>query len=250
MVSAALKGVFRSLRIYHGPEAPRDAMDLLYRDFVSAGDLVFDIGAHVGDRVSSFRRLGARVVAIEPQPLPLRAIWHIHGADADVEIVAAAVAAHSGELEIIVNTDNPTVSTASHDFIGKARGAEGWHGQTWDDRITVNVLTLDELIEIFGHPRFVKIDVEGFEDVVLEGLSEPLPGLSFEFTTIARDVAMRAIARLSSLGEYAFDVSLGETHQLTFGDWVSPERIAEHLTNLPHTANSGDVYARLVIPPY
>ena len=28
------------------------------------GDLVFDIGAHVGDRVSSFRRLGARVVAL------------------------------------------------------------------------------------------------------------------------------------------------------------------------------------------
>ena len=43
-------------------------MDALYARFLRAGDLAFDIGAHVGDRVSSFRRLGARVVALEPQP--------------------------------------------------------------------------------------------------------------------------------------------------------------------------------------
>jgi len=42
-------------------------MDRLYRRFVQPGDLVFDVGAHVGDRIASFRRLGARVVAIEPQ---------------------------------------------------------------------------------------------------------------------------------------------------------------------------------------
>ena len=43
-------------------------MDALYRQFVKRGDLVFDIGAHVGDRVAAFRRLGAKVVAVEPQP--------------------------------------------------------------------------------------------------------------------------------------------------------------------------------------
>ena len=43
-------------------------MDALYARFLRAGDLAFDIGAHVGDRISSFRRLGARVVALEPQP--------------------------------------------------------------------------------------------------------------------------------------------------------------------------------------
>ena len=69
MVSRALQGVFRSLRMYHGPDVPRAAMDALYRQFIEPGDLVFDIGAHVGDRVSSFRRLGARVVAVEPQAL-------------------------------------------------------------------------------------------------------------------------------------------------------------------------------------
>ena len=35
--------------------------------------LAFDIGAHVGDRTAAFRRLGARVVAVEPQPAAMRA---------------------------------------------------------------------------------------------------------------------------------------------------------------------------------
>src|SRR4029078_8074882 len=69
MASRGLQGVFRSLRLYHGPDAPKERMDALYRNFVEPGDLVFDIGAHTGDRVSSFRRLGARVVAVERQPV-------------------------------------------------------------------------------------------------------------------------------------------------------------------------------------
>ena len=64
------RGVMRSLGIYYGWHQRRrsSAMDALYRRFVKRGDLVFDIGAHVGDRVAAFRRLGARVVAVEPQP--------------------------------------------------------------------------------------------------------------------------------------------------------------------------------------
>ena len=96
MTSAALRGVFRSLRLYHGPDAPREAMDDLYAQFVAPDELVFDIGAHVGDRISSFRRLGARVVALEPQPLLMRALRLIHGRDPDVLLLPAALAEQAG----------------------------------------------------------------------------------------------------------------------------------------------------------
>ncbi len=65
-------------------------MDALYRRFVRPDDLVFDIGAHVGDRVAAFRRLGARVVALEPQPGPMRALRLLHGRDPGVVLMAAA----------------------------------------------------------------------------------------------------------------------------------------------------------------
>ena len=246
MTSEALAGVFRSLRIYHGPGAPKEAMDALYSRFLGPGDLAFDIGAHVGDRISSFRRLGARVVALEPQPLLMRALRLIHGRDRDVLLLPAAAAETVGELVLRINTRNPTVSSASGTFVFRADGALGWEGQTWDDEVTVPALTLDRLIAKVGPPQFVKIDVEGYEDYVLAGLSQAVPVLSFEFTTIAMDVALRCLDVLSALGNYGFDVAFGESQQMAFERWLRRDEMAEFLRHVPHSANSGDIYARLL----
>ena len=78
--------------------------------------------------------------------------------------------------------------------------------------------TLDVLIERHGLPRFVKIDVEGFEDEVLAGLTRPLPALSFEFTTIQREVAYAAIERLVRGAPYAFNAVLGESQELVHAE--------------------------------
>lgn len=245
MTSVGLKGVCRSLRVYHGDPARNARMDRLYARFLKPGDLAFDIGAHVGDRISSFRRLGARVVALEPQPLLARAMRLIHGRDPNVRLIEAAAGAKPGSVLLHVNTANPTVSTASREFIAGADGAAGWEGQVWDGRIEVPVATLDALIAEHGTPAFVKIDVEGYEDIVLAGLGKPLPALSFEFTTIAKSVAFSCLDRLAELGPYRYDLALGESHELHYGQLVSREDMAAHLAALPHEANSGDVYAVL-----
>ena len=175
-------------------------MDALYARFVRAGDLAFDIGAHVGDRTGSFRRLGARVVALEPQPLCARAIRAIYAGDDGVTLLEAACGERPGTVTLRVNSANPTVTTASRDFVAAADGAGGWEGQVWDTEVEVPCTTLDALIAEHGSPAFAKIDVEGFEATVLAGLSRPLPALSFEFTTIQRDVALACLDRLAALG--------------------------------------------------
>ena len=235
----------RSLEVYYG-DAPRDAaMDGLYFRFVTPGALAFDIGSHVGDRIGSFRRLGARVVALEPQPLCARVIREIYAGDEGVTLIEAACGDRPGHLTLRINSANPTVSTASADFIGATDGAGGWEGQVWDAEVEVLCTTLDALIARYSRPAFAKIDVEGFEDTVLAGLSQALPALSFEFTTIQRDVAFRCLDRLAALGAYGFDIALGESQRLTFNRWVSKADMAAHITALPHEANSGDVYCVL-----
>ncbi len=238
----AVSALRRSLDLSYGDPERATAMDRFYARFVRAGDLVFDVGAHVGDRTGSFRRLGARVVAVEPQPLCTRTIRALYGEDDQVVLVEAACGATPGTLELHVNSANPTVSTASPHFVQAADGADGWREEVWDARIDVPSTTLDALIDEYGAPAFVKIDVEGFEDAVLAGLTRPLPALSFEFTTIERAVAQRALDRATALGFTRFNLALGDTMALAEPEWMSAAEMAERLDALPHSANSGDVY--------
>jgi FkbM family methyltransferase len=238
----AFAALHRSLDVYYGAPGRDAAMDALYARFVRPDALAFDIGSHVGDRIGSFRRLGARVVAIEPQALCARALRALYGDDPGVTVVEAACSDRPGRLTLRINSANPTVSTASIDFIGAADGAGGWEGQVWDAEMEVACTTLDGLIAQYGVPAFAKIDVEGFEDMVLAGLSQAVPALSFEFTTIQRDVALRCLERLTVLGPYGFDIALGESQKLTFGRWISGPEMAAHVAAVPDAANSGDVY--------
>ncbi len=239
----AARGVARSLLIYYGNRRHGPAMDRLYAQFVRSGDLVFDAGAHVGDRVAAFRRLGARVIAIEPQPALVRTLRLIYGRDHGVVIEPVALGAAPGTIELKLNIDNPTVSTASDAFVAAAHGAPGWDDQVWNRRIDVPLTTLDALIARHGAPKFIKIDVEGFEAEALAGLTHPVAALSFEFTIIQRAVAHAALDRCVALGFTGFDAALGESQTLVHGAWGSADAIRLWLDGLSADANSGDIYA-------
>ena len=242
---AAWRGIARSLAVYRLDRRHRQSLRRFAEGFVRPGDLVFDIGAHVGDRTAAFAGIGASVVAVEAQPRLAKLLRWQFRRSRRVTVVGAAVGRRVGTLTLRLNTRNPTVASASDGFVAAAgAGASGWEGQVWDETITVDCTTLDALIARFGRPAFVKIDVEGFEAEVLAGLSpENAPeALSFEFVTMDRGPALQALQEAVRLGYAGFDVSLGESHRWVFGERQSAEAIAAYLRDLPEAANSGDVY--------
>ena len=244
--SSRATAIGRSISIYYRDAARTARMDRLHAAFITPGKLAFDIGAHVGDRTASFLRLGASVVALEPQPPLFRALRLIHGRSERATLLELAAGRAPGEAALHLNPRNPTVATLEPAFIAAAQAAPGWQGQVWDGRVTVPVTTLDALVAEFGPPDFVKIDVEGHELAVLQGLSMALPALSFEFTTIQRHVAQACIRHLQALGSYSYNLSLGEEHMLRHDRWLGAEEILAILEALPADANSGDVFARRI----
>lgn len=210
------------------------------------GDLCFDIGAHLGNRTRAWLALGARVVAVEPQPACLRLLRRWYGGHPGVTLLDQALAARPGVQTLLVSERTPTVTTLARGWSEHLRrNVDSFAAVTWDREIQVNATTLDELIRRYGEPAFCKIDIEGFEAEALRGLSRPLPALSFEYLPGAREAGLACVERLEALGRYRYNWSPGERLRLHGDAWLDAAGIIDLLGALPAQADSGDVYARL-----
>ena len=164
----------RSLVVYWRP-GRQPGLRRLYGSLVRDGDLVFDVGAHLGDRSAAFAALGARVIALEPQPRIARWLRRIVGRNERITVRTEAVGAAVGTARLAISRRTPTLSTLSaswRDSIQERNPA--FRDVRWEDSVEVPVVTLDTLIETYGKPSFCKIDVEGYEAEVLAGLSHPV----------------------------------------------------------------------------
>ena len=245
-------GIGRSLVMYHGVPGRRRRLVRFYREFLGPGDIGFDIGAHVGSRVRAWRRLGARVVAVEPQPDFARILRLFFGRDQGVTIVAGAAGAQAGRARLGLSTATPTVSSMSPDWIKSVAADRGFARVRWDRSVEVEVATLDDLIGVHGQPAFCKIDVEGFEVDVLAGLTRPLRALSFEYLPPAHDAALAALGLVERLGAgaggYLYNYSPIETMRFASDRWLDADDLVRLLERFRPLGRSGDVYARLAGP--
>jgi FkbM family methyltransferase len=244
-----LLGLARSIAIYHGIAGRHRRLRKLYGPFVNPGDLVFDIGAHAGNRARAFAALGCRVVALEPQPDFARVLRTLFRQNANVTVVEAAVSNAAGQATLALSERTPTVTTLAHNW-REARATEpGFRGVRWNRRVEVETTTLDLLIARFGTPAFVKIDCEGSEAAILSGLTQPVPALSFEFLPWTPAEAEACVGRLKQLGPYEFNWSKGETSELASEPWMTDRAVLAALRTREALRRAGDVYARLPVNP-
>jgi len=237
-------GLARSFAVYYGQPWRSRSLSRLYRPFVRAGDLVFDVGAHVGNHTRCFVRMGARVVAIEPQADLVAWLRFQFRNEPGVTVLDCALAAEPGKARLYASPRTPTVTTLSPEWIDEVRRADSFARVRWQEAAEVPTTTLDALIARYGLPRFCKIDVEGFEAETLRGLSQPLPALSFEFVPAAHEVAIEALRLLELLAAYRYNLSLGEDHRFLWPEWREADAVSGWLEAGEARGRSGDVYAR------
>lgn len=239
-----VRGFGRSLLMYYWPPGSGRRLTAFYGELVPRGGLCFDIGAHVGNRSLAFRRLGCRVVAVEPQPDLALFLRHLIAHQPGIVLEEVAIAAEPGEVELFVSAATPTVSTASRGFIDGTAAIPSFREVRWGETVAVAAVTLDMLIERHGLPDFLKLDIEGLEEAALQGLSRQ-PGLvSFEFLAGRVDLAMRCLDRLQAIGNWSFNVSRGESLVLEWADFTDRSVLDDWLAAHDGEDFSGDIYAR------
>jgi FkbM family methyltransferase len=240
-------GLARSIAIYHAIPFRQRRLRGLYGAFVRRGDLVFDVGAHAGNHVRSLLALGCRVVAIEPQPDFVRVLRWLFGNSPDVTILETAVGDRAGRATLSISERTPTVTSLAPDWRDARAGDADFAQVRWNRSVEVTVTTIDALVEQYGRPSFVKLDVEGSEPAALAGLSHPVPALAFEYLPRALENVDVCITRLRALDHYVYNWSPGESYRFASTSWLEGPALLESLRGGDAQRRSGDVYARLAI---
>jgi FkbM family methyltransferase len=211
------------------------------------GDLIFDIGANEGAKTDVFLRLGARVVAIEPDDTCSRILEErFHELRIDprpVTIVTRAVSNKVGTEEMLIDGPGSALNTMSPKWAEKLKKNRGIFphkhcGLEFNQTKLVGTTTIDELIVQYGVPFFVKIDVEGNELSTLRGLHRPVPCLSFEVNLPEfrpEGVAcVQVLGRLDREGKFNFtpDCRRG----LLLDRWLEADEFPEVFNTCAHSS--------------
>jgi FkbM family methyltransferase len=229
--------MYKPIRFAYQAAFARDAITrrkrrrAFYSQFIERGDLVFDVGANLGNYSEAFCALGAVVVAVEPDPRNV-ALLRKRLTGAQLVVEPCAVGGMEGVAELHI-ADRNDVSTLSPQW-AEATTAK------WLGTVSVPVRTLDSLASQYGLPKYVKVDAEGFDCEVFRGMSFDPPVVSFEFLPDDLTVARECIGMLE---QRLFNFVVEERSNFGLSSWVNAREILSALSALPRNVLYGDVFA-------
>ena len=155
-------------------------------------------------------------------------------------MLAAKKLVPQGMAKLSINENMPTISTLSEHW-KKGR----FSNLKWEKEIEIEITTLDHLINTFGEPDYIKVDVEGFELNVIKGLSKKVGIISFEITSEYLSDALKCLDYLINLGYKDFTFSIGERKKF-FCNWNNSKNII-NLINIEIQKDKffwGDIYCK------
>jgi len=172
-------------------------------------NLIFDIGYNMGEFTQTcFQKYpNCKVVAVEANP----SLCSPQDNQRLTLLNCLVSNQNDVELDFYVSPYASGVSTASIEFMENSRFTKGsknlpTNSIKWNNPIKVKTISLDKMVEVYGVPDLIKIDVEGYEYNVLKGLNKKVNHICFEWHEEEYDNLIMIINHLENLGYEDFGV--------------------------------------------
>jgi len=235
--------------IFPGAEEKRliEKRRAFYSQFLKQGDLYFDVGANYGNRILPISKDGLRIVAVEPQAECIAYLQLKFGKSITIEPVG--LSDKESQQTMFISETN-TLSSFSADWIAETKKSGRFSQYEWKEERKIQMSTLDKLIGKHGLPKFIKIDVEGFEVEVVSGLSQAVAMISIEYAVPEHlQQALVCLEKINELskGQLLCNYSVGESMEWALDTWLSAEDMKKELASQAFIDTQfGDIYFKYV----
>jgi FkbM family methyltransferase len=251
VVKSAIKEILLDVGLYYKINAYRfrnersASQKAFYAGLINKEDLVFDVGANVGQRTEIFSELAGRVVAFEPQSECVRHLNSRLRRKKNVIVEQVALSDKEGDA-LFYQSNSHTLSSMSRKFIARV-SKDRFKDYRWDAEVRVKTKTLDQMIARYSKPKFIKIDVEGFEVHVLGGLTQAVSNISFECTPELIEETTECVRLINNISRnYMYNYCEGEVLDFVLAEHLDYLRFTtEVLPKLGEQVQFVDIYAIL-----
>jgi FkbM family methyltransferase len=170
-------------------------------------NLIYDVGMHKGEDTAFYLRKGFDVVAIEANAELCRECSHLFSneiAAGRLTIIDKAISDTGGIISFFINERHSNWGTASLGWVkrNEARGA-------MSHEVEVEATTINDVLQQFGTPYYMKIDIEGADILCLSGLlhAEERPRyVSVEASATSVKDTFAQLSQLERLGYTKFKI--------------------------------------------
>lgn len=190
--------------------------------------IAFDIGANIGRWTYANLNNYSKIIAIEASPSTYQYLRNNLESYKNCECLNYVVSNNDNKPISFYECDSIVLSTINKEWFDNEKSR--FYKHNYVERV-YNSITIDKLIEIYGIPDLIKIDVELGEFNVISSLNQKVPLLCFEWASEFNEITFNCLDYLVNLGFTEFYLQFSDTYDFKPNDneYISLELIKEEL---------------------